>query len=104
MRANRNAGPATGIIRVMAFNASRQPTSAMLMAEGCIEDAMRISYPVNLILMNGPGRATGLVDRLAHHRGEFMHQAIGHLPGYGDLALALEFRDRGLGVGADGAG
>ncbi len=45
-----------------------------------------------------------LVDRMTDHSGEFAHQAIGHLPGHRQLALALEFRDRGLGVRAGGAG
>jgi hypothetical protein len=45
-----------------------------------------------------------LVDRLARHRREFAHRAIGHLPGYGYLAVAFELLDRGLGLGADGAG
>src|ERR1700738_195430 len=45
-----------------------------------------------------------LVDRPADHRRQFAHQAIGHLPGHRDLALALKFLDRGLGLGAHRAG
>jgi Transcriptional regulator containing an amidase domain and an AraC-type DNA-binding HTH domain len=46
----------------------------------------------------------GSVDRMADHGGEFTHQTIGHLSGHRELAVALEFRDRGLGVRTDGAG
>ena len=42
-----------------------------------------------------------LLDRPADHRREFTHQTIGDLPGHRELALALEFLDRGLGVGTD---
>ena len=45
-----------------------------------------------------------LVDRVTDDSGEFAHQAVRHLPGHGDLAVALELLDRGLGIGADGAG
>src|ERR1700736_5291558 len=45
-----------------------------------------------------------LVDRVTDHRGEFAHHSIGHLAGRRDLALTLEFRDRGLGVRTNGAG
>ena len=41
---------------------------------------------------------------MADDSGEFAHQTIGHLSGHRQLAISLEFRDRGLGVGADGAG
>jgi hypothetical protein len=45
-----------------------------------------------------------LVDRMADRRGEFVNQAIGQLPGHRYPAFALEFLDRGLGIGADRAG
>ena len=45
-----------------------------------------------------------LVDRPPGHRRELLHQTVRHLPGHRQLAVTLEFRDRGLGVGADGAG
>src|SRR2546430_5348681 len=45
-----------------------------------------------------------LLDRMPDHRRELLHQTIGHLAGHRELAVALEFRDRGLRVRADRAG
>ena len=38
------------------------------------------------------------------HRGELLHQAVGHLAGHRELAVAFEFCDRGLGVRTDRPG
>ena len=45
-----------------------------------------------------------LVDCVTDHRRQFTHHTIRHLSGRRDLAVAFEFGDRGLGVGADRAG
>jgi len=41
---------------------------------------------------------------MADHGCEFAHEAVRHLSRDRDLALALEFLDRGLGIGTNGAG
>src|SRR5258708_37711671 len=45
-----------------------------------------------------------LLDRPSSHRDQLAYQPVGHLPGHRELALALKFLNRGLGVGADGSG
>src|ERR1700688_2746122 len=59
---------------------------------------------IGLRRMKAPDLENALLDRVTNHGDEFAHQAVGHLPGHRQLALALEFDDRGLGVGTGGAG
>jgi hypothetical protein len=50
-----------------------------------------------------PAANSKLVNRVTDHGGQFADKTIGDLPGHRQLAVALEFLNGGLGIGADGA-